>query len=105
MEKCFDNVSDYIVRLGVVVLAFGRVRRRDIFLREHALIYWVAEGDLATSWRQLLYADAVWRFPATSWHSSGTWKSTDFSLAQRRHFPPNASCPNRGRAPRRLRGL
>lgn len=38
------NCPDYIVRLGVGVLAFGRARQADIFLREHALVYWISEG-------------------------------------------------------------
>lgn len=38
------DVPDYLVRLSVGVLAFGRVRQADIFLREHALLYWIAEG-------------------------------------------------------------
>lgn len=39
------NAPDYLVRLAVGVLAFGRARQADIFLREHALIYWIAEGE------------------------------------------------------------
>ena len=38
------NTPDYIVRLCVGVLAFGKARQADIFLREHALLYWIAEG-------------------------------------------------------------
>ena len=44
VRKTFADGSDYFIRLGVVVLAFGRARQADIFLREHALLYWVAEG-------------------------------------------------------------
>ena len=39
-----ENLPDYILRLSVGVLAFGRARQADIFIREHALIYWIAEG-------------------------------------------------------------
>ena len=39
-----QNLPDYILRLTVGVLAFGRARQADIFIREHALIYWIAEG-------------------------------------------------------------
>ena len=38
------NAPDYLKRLAVGVLAFRRCRQADLFLREHALIYWVAEG-------------------------------------------------------------
>ena len=38
------DAPDYLKRLAVGVLAFGRCRQADLFLREHALIYWVAEG-------------------------------------------------------------
>ena len=44
VRKTFADGSDYFIRLGVGVLAFGRARQADIFLREHALLYWVAEG-------------------------------------------------------------
>lgn len=39
-----EDAPDYLVRLAVGVLAFGRSRQADLFLREHALIYWIAEG-------------------------------------------------------------
>ena len=45
VSRALDGMPDYIVRVGVAVLAFGRVRQADIFLREHALIYWIAEGQ------------------------------------------------------------
>eukprot|EP00435_Cladocopium_sp_Y103_P030280 s3264_g7.t1 len=38
------DAPDYLVRVAVGVLAFGRSRQADIFLREHALLYWIAEG-------------------------------------------------------------
>lgn len=43
-QQLGPNCPDYLVRLSVGVLAFGRSRQADIFLREHALIYWIAEG-------------------------------------------------------------
>ena len=39
------GVPEYLVRICIGVLAFGRSRQADIFLREHALIYWIAEGE------------------------------------------------------------
>ena len=39
-----QDAPDYLKRLAVGVLAFGRCRQAGPFLREHALIYWVAEG-------------------------------------------------------------
>ena len=36
--------SDYLQRVCVAVLALGRARQADIFLREHAVLYWIAEG-------------------------------------------------------------
>ena len=45
VSRALDGMPDYIIRVGVAVLAFGRVRQADIFLREHALIYWIAEGQ------------------------------------------------------------
>ena len=39
-----QGAPDYIIRLGAGVLAFGRARQADIFLRERALLYWIAEG-------------------------------------------------------------
>lgn len=45
VEAILDPTApDYLVRLCVGVLAFGRARQADMYLREHALIYWVAEG-------------------------------------------------------------
>ena len=38
-------VPEYLVRVAVAVVAFGRVRQWDVFLREHALVYWIAEGQ------------------------------------------------------------
>eukprot|EP00435_Cladocopium_sp_Y103_P038419 s1353_g10.t1 len=37
-------LSDYFVRVAVAVLSFSRVRLADLYLREHALVYWIAEG-------------------------------------------------------------
>lgn len=36
--------SDYLQRVCVAVLELGRARQADIFLREHAVLYWIAEG-------------------------------------------------------------
>ena len=47
MRRSVGQVSDYLTRLCVGVLAFGRVRQADIFVREHALTYWIAEGHRA----------------------------------------------------------
>ena len=38
------EAPDYVTRLCVGVLAFARVRQADIFLREHAMVYWIVEG-------------------------------------------------------------
>ena len=38
------QAPDYVTRLCVGVLAFARVRQADIFLREHAMVYWIVEG-------------------------------------------------------------
>jgi hypothetical protein len=43
-EHLGQDAPDYLVRVLVGVLAFGRSRQADIFVREHALIYWIAEG-------------------------------------------------------------
>ena len=39
-----EHAPNYLVRVAVGVLAFGRARQADIFVREHALVYWIAEG-------------------------------------------------------------
>ena len=44
VQHRFANVSDYMTRLCVAVLALGGLRQVDIHLREHALIYWIAQG-------------------------------------------------------------
>ena len=43
-EYLGQEAPDYLVRMLVGVLAFGRSRQADIFVREHALVYWIAEG-------------------------------------------------------------
>ena len=40
------NIRDHVTRLSVGALAFARVRQADIFLREHAMVYWIGEGGL-----------------------------------------------------------
>ena len=67
-----ENLPDYILRLSVGVLAFGRARQADIFIREHALIYWIAEGgkNLTLPCGRLLHEESQWGFSATSRCSS-----------------------------------
>ncbi|CAJ1423131.1 unnamed protein product, partial [Effrenium voratum] len=40
----FANMSDYLIRVCVGALAFARTRQADIHIREHAMVYWIAEG-------------------------------------------------------------
>ncbi|CAJ1439678.1 unnamed protein product, partial [Effrenium voratum] len=44
VQSRWAEASDSLIRLCVGALAFGRVRQADIHLREHAQIYWIAEG-------------------------------------------------------------
>ena len=56
-------MSDNVTRLGVAVIAFERVRQADIFLREHALIYWMAEGERSLRFHQ---GDCYMRTPSAA---------------------------------------
>ena len=46
MRGVLPDAPHYVTRLSVGALAFARVRQADIFLREHAMVYWIAEGGL-----------------------------------------------------------
>lgn len=44
VEAELPGKSDYFIRICARALAFARARLADISLREHALVYWIAEG-------------------------------------------------------------
>ena len=44
VKDFFHERSEYFVRICVGVLAFSRVRENDTYMRDDALVYWIAEG-------------------------------------------------------------
>ena len=98
VERTVPDLPELPLRLCMGALAFGRVRQADIHLREHALIYWVAEGQ--RSLRRLLHAHSIRCVSAAQRCASRSRSSAILLDVSGRHFPI-ASCSNStcGRGP------
>lgn len=45
VQRALPGLSDHMTRVCICALAFTRARLADISLREHALVYWISEGQ------------------------------------------------------------